>query len=244
MPCIRQALLLIACTSRLEKHSDFRACSAVAERYWEEICDALAIKGKKARKAGAAVGRSKSIVWKKARSEMVLRNAFGKSTPQKELSVRSAAARGDRKAVNACLREGANMNAANDLGWTAYHYAVHNGHPEVAKLLLMAGCDETDVPYLSPAEKLTAKQYKVVERSMIREDCSIDSAAVGFAEVGEVVYVTKLVVENGGSQRARLDRGWVTVMGNAALQSDARTKGAARLVPLEDKNSDTLARGY
>lgn len=229
----------------LEKQSDFAClCIVVGERYWDEICDALAQKGKKASKADAAAGRSKSVAWKKARSEMVLRNAFGKSTPQKELSVRSAAARGDRKAVNAALREGANMNVANAFGWTAYHYAMHNGHSEVARLLVMAGCDETPVPYLSPAEKLTAKQYKVVERSQIREECAIDSAAVGFLEVGEIVHVTTLVVEIGGSQRARLDRGWVTVVGNTAMQNDARTKGAVRLVPLEGKSTDALARGY
>lgn len=175
---------------------------------------------------------------------MVLQSAFGKSTPKNEISIRSAAARGDRKAVNRLLREGVNMNVANDLGWTAYHYALHNGHSEVAKLLLMAGCDETPVPYLPAAVKLTAKQYKVVERSAIREEYAVDSAAVGFVEVGEVVYVTKLLVELGGSQRARLDRGWVTVIGNAAVQSDARTRGAARLVPVEDNTSDTLARGY
>jgi|EP01046_Picozoa_sp_COSAG06_P004576 hypothetical protein len=79
---------------------------------------------------------------------------------------------------------------------------------------------------------------------MIREDYTVDSGAVGFVEVGEIVQVTKLAVEVGGAQRARIDRGWVTVMGNAAMQSDARTKGAARLVPIEDKSSDTLARGF
>jgi hypothetical protein len=63
--------------------------------------------------------------------------------------------------VNRFLREGVNMNVPNALGWTAYHYAIHNGHIDVAKLLVMSGCDETDIPYLSMAEKLTAKQYKV-----------------------------------------------------------------------------------
>ena len=215
----------------------------VALRYWDEVCDALAQKGSRKSKADAKAGRTKSVAWKRARGGMVLQNALGKSTPKKELSVRSAAARGDRKSVNRFLHEGVNMNVANALGWTAYHYALHNGYTDVARLLIMSGCDETDPPYLSSAEKLTSKQYRVVQRSMLREEVTVDSAMVGYLEKDEIVHVVKLLVTQ-GTQRAQVDRGWTTVMGNASVQEDKRTQGAARLVPVEDKTADTLARGF
>ena len=78
---------------------------------------------------------------------------------------------------------------------------------------------------------------------IIREAVTPGAAAVGFCEKDEIVHVTKLLVIS-GTQRARLDRGWVTVMGNASVQVDKRTQGAARLVPVEDKTADTLARGF
>jgi hypothetical protein len=181
----------VTCTHAVMRARERVVTRAVAERYWEEICDALAQKGTKSRKADAAAGRSKSLAWKKARGGMVLQNALGKSTPKKELSVRSAAARGDRKAVNRFLREGVNMNVPNALGWTAYHYAMHNGHIDVAKLLVMSGCDETDIPYLSMAEKLTAKQYKVPRHfvSPIFHSKTLRAAGAGEGRIRQVKNV-------------------------------------------------------
>ena len=209
----------------------------VATRYWDEVADALALKG--AKKRGSQGHKSK--VWKKARGKMMLKQALGKSNTTKELSFRSAAAKGDRKQLNRMIREGVSMNASNKLGWTAYHYALRNGHADIAKMLLMSGADETEVPTLSDAEKLTSKRYEVVARAMIREDYEVTSAEVGFLEKGEEVFVLKIRVDANGAQRARIDRGWVTISGSSAQQSDARTACSVRLIPILEK--DGVSKG-
>ena len=71
---------------------------------------------------------------------------------------------------------------------------------------------------------------------MIREDYEVTSAEVGFLEKGEEVFVLKIRVDANGAQRARIDRGWVTISGSSAQQSDARTACAVRLVPILEKD--------
>ena len=108
-------------------------------------------------------------------------------------------------------------------------------------MLLMSGADETEVPTLSDAEKLTSKRYEVVARAMIREDYEVTSAEVGFLEKGEEVFVLKIRVDANGAQRARIDRGWVTISGSSAQQSDARTACAVRLRLVPDGASKGAA---
>jgi hypothetical protein len=116
---------------------------------------------------GAAGGRS--AAWRKARLSVVVGAARGKTTPKKELSLRSAAGRGLLVEVRGMVQEGVNVDSKNKLGWSAHAYAVRNGHSQVAKLLESAGCEVSDVPQLSAIEKAVAKPYRALLRAVIRE---------------------------------------------------------------------------
>jgi serine/threonine protein kinase len=52
-----------------------------------------------------------------------------------------ASEKGDVEEVKKLLKEGANLNARNIVGWTPLHLAVQNGHIEVVKLLIEKGAN-------------------------------------------------------------------------------------------------------
>jgi len=58
-----------------------------------------------------------------------------------ESPVADAAARGDRDAVKALLKEAADVNAAQGDGMTALHWAAMNGDLELAQMLIVAGAN-------------------------------------------------------------------------------------------------------
>ena len=58
-----------------------------------------------------------------------------------ESPVADAAARGDREAVKALLKEAADVNAAQGDGMTALHWAAMNGDVELAQMLIVAGAN-------------------------------------------------------------------------------------------------------
>src|SRR6188474_1733489 len=58
-----------------------------------------------------------------------------------ESPVADAAARGDRDAVKALLKEAADVNGAQGDGMTALHWAAMNGDLELAQMLIVAGAN-------------------------------------------------------------------------------------------------------
>src|SRR5688500_11464866 len=58
-----------------------------------------------------------------------------------ESPVADAAARGDREAVKALLKEAADVNAAQGDGMTALHWAAMNGDLDLAQMLIVAGAN-------------------------------------------------------------------------------------------------------
>ncbi len=58
-----------------------------------------------------------------------------------ESPVADAAARGDREAVKALLKQAADVNAAQGDGMTALHWAAMNGDAELAQMLIFAGAN-------------------------------------------------------------------------------------------------------
>src|SRR5688500_1616550 len=58
-----------------------------------------------------------------------------------ESPVADAAARGDRDAVRALLKQAADVNAAQGDGMTALHWAALNGDLELAQMLVFAGAN-------------------------------------------------------------------------------------------------------
>jgi hypothetical protein len=60
-------------------------------------------------------------------------------TPNKQLI--EAADKGDLERVQDALYLGAKVNAINEYGWTALHYAVKQGHTEVIRVLVENGVD-------------------------------------------------------------------------------------------------------
>ena len=55
--------------------------------------------------------------------------------------VADAAMRGDREAVRALLKQGADVGAAHGDGMTALHWAAERGDAEMAEMLLYAGAN-------------------------------------------------------------------------------------------------------
>src|SRR5688572_14971502 len=58
-----------------------------------------------------------------------------------ESPVADAAARGDREAVKALLKQAADVNAAQGDGMTALHWSAMNGDAELAQMLIFAGAN-------------------------------------------------------------------------------------------------------
>jgi ankyrin repeat protein len=72
-----------------------------------------------------------------ALSVMVMLGASAGPVP--DPPVADAAMRGDRDAVRALLRQGADANAAQADGMTALHWAAQKGDVEMARILIYAG---------------------------------------------------------------------------------------------------------
>lgn len=64
------------------------------------------------------------------------------TTDSSDTALLSAALDGDAQKVEELLESGANPNVSFE-GWTPLHYAVRQGHDEVAEILLNAGADPT-----------------------------------------------------------------------------------------------------
>jgi len=74
-------------------------------------------------------------------SILVLLVALSVGINAAESPVADAAARGDRDAVKALLKEAADVNAAQGDGMTALHWAAMNGDLELAQMLIVAGAN-------------------------------------------------------------------------------------------------------
>ena len=57
------------------------------------------------------------------------------------MKLREAIEKGDIEAVQQHLVAGADVNAKDENGWTALHYAAVNGHKEIAELLIDNGAE-------------------------------------------------------------------------------------------------------
>jgi hypothetical protein len=63
-------------------------------------------------------------------------------TNSSQPSLMAAVRADDTAAVRSLIENGANVNSRTSAeGWSALHYAVRNGNPEVVQLLLKAGAD-------------------------------------------------------------------------------------------------------
>jgi len=61
--------------------------------------------------------------------------------PPQDLAVFNAVQKGDIKAVKQYLDAGGDVNAKNSVGFTPLHYAAHEGHMEIAELLITNSAD-------------------------------------------------------------------------------------------------------
>ena len=112
-------------------------------------------------------------------------------------ALHATAQRGDLDGVQRLLAKGHDINAVDDLGKTALHYAVGNEHFEVAQLLLRAGAD------------VDAR----------------DEASVGNTPLGEVagscsLRIARLLVDSGADPTIR---GWMQL--NALDRARSRKRG-------------------
>ncbi len=72
----------------------------------------------------------------------------------------SAAKKGDVQLLRFALAKGAYINAADDKGGTALHWAVYYGHKEVVKILLMHGAD----PYIKDKNGISPYSLAEIKR--------------------------------------------------------------------------------
>ena len=61
--------------------------------------------------------------------------------PPQDLAIFNAVQKGDIKAVKQHLAAGVDVNAKNSVGFTPLHYAAHEGHMEIAELLITNSAD-------------------------------------------------------------------------------------------------------
>ena len=80
--------------------------------------------------------------------------------------VADAAKRGDRDAVRALLKDGADVNAAHGDGMSALHWAAERGDAELASLLLYGGANVAAVTRIGQYTPLHVAGVQVVGRDV------------------------------------------------------------------------------
>jgi len=147
------------------------------------------------------------------------------------ISLVQAARRGDRKAVQALLQRGANVNAGSgDLGGTPLIEACRLGHKEVVRVLLQHGADVN----AAQEDGATALRmaciggHVVIARAMLASGADIDATdkVCGSTPLVEAsgaghVELVQLLLENGADRSIRTKNG-LTASGEALLKGHTK----------------------
>ena len=137
------------------------------------------------------------------------------ATPVSDPPVADAARRGDREAVRALLRQGADVNAAHADGMTALHWAAQRDDAETARMLIHAGAAVeavTRIGHLTPLHLASrAGNVRVVELLLeAGSDPDVQTTTGGaavlhFAARQGSVHVVRLLLDHGADIDLRED---------------------------------------
>jgi ankyrin repeat protein len=159
--------------------------------------------------------------------------------------VADAAARGDRDAVKALLKEAADVNAAQGDGMTALHWAAMNGDADLAQMLIVAGANvkaTTRLGAYTPLYLASQQGHGKVIEALIKAggDAKLGSAngttpLMVAAASGEVEAV-KVLIDNGADVNATDG-----VRAQTPLMYAAASNRAAVITLLASKGADLKA---
>ena len=71
------------------------------------------------------------------------------------------------ESIKILLAAGANVNAANDTGWTALHITAHKGRTEIAKILMSAGANPRSTGSLTLSPLALAEENRRDETAKV-----------------------------------------------------------------------------
>jgi ankyrin repeat protein/ppGpp synthetase/RelA/SpoT-type nucleotidyltranferase len=155
-----------------------------------------------------------------AEKEAEERRASEKRLPRDMLVY--ACGKGDLQSVKRLLKDGVDVNAKDDYGWTALHYASQNGHDKVVEQLLVK--DGVDVN-ATDNDGLTALRCasqgghdKVVEQILVKDGVDMNAtdnkgrtALHQASRIGHDEVVEQLLVKDGVDMNAKDNDGWTAL---------------------------------
>jgi ankyrin repeat protein len=142
-----------------------------------------------------------------------------------ESPVADAAARGDREAVKALLKQAADVNAAQGDGMTALHWAAMNGDAELAEMLVFAGANvraTTRLGTYTPLYLASQQGHGKIIQALIKAGGDVKAGTPNgttplmvAAASGELEAV-RVLIENGADVNAKDGVRWQTPLMYAA----------------------------
>ena len=148
---------------------------------------------------------------------------FGTKQQRLDKKLRNACGNGKLPEIERLLTEGADINAKDDEGSSALHYAACRGRLEAAILLIAKKADIRVADNKGKTILMTACEYyhKNIAEMLVQQDCNVTAkendgatALHHAAERGWESVVQKLL-EKGAGVQVKTDNGW-TALHNAA----------------------------
>ena len=126
-------------------------------------------------------------------------------------------------AVRALLAAGANVNAAENDGWTALIWSAYRGHAKVAEILLSAGADVNAVDNNGETALMLARSAEVAKvlLSAGADVNAVDDDGETALMLARSAEVAKVLLSAGADVNAVDDDGWTTLMWAAASKGHA-----------------------
>lgn len=131
-------------------------------------------------------------------------------------SLHQAALNGDVPEASRLLLAGADVNRANDRGYTPLHYAAINGHKALAELLLAKGAAvnaKRTIEGLTAMHYAALKNHPEVAQVLLRHEADVNArddqgyTPLHLAVIGRSQAVVRLLVSNGAEVNAK-ERGF------------------------------------
>ncbi len=149
---------------------------------------------------------------------------------------------GDLDAITTALDEGADVNAANEMGVTALWIAAGKGKPEIVDLLVQRGADvnaRDGIWYQTPlSTAIRGTSEEVIHRLIAAGARDIDDAAKAMVGMGNISRL-KLLLETGSVSQNALDAMLYSTSENKSQIREALTGAGANALPTVDEAERT-----
>jgi uncharacterized protein len=176
---------------------------------------------------------------------LVVALTVGMNASIAESPIADAAARGDREAVKALLKNAADVNAAQGDGMTALHWAAVNGDAELAQMLITAGANikaTTRLGTYTPLYLASQHGHAPVLQALITAGADVKSGTPNgttplmVAAASGKVDAAKVLVDSGADVNAKDG-----VRAQTPLMYAAASNRAAVIALLASKGADLKA---